>query len=189
MLPTSQMIPPISKQSQKLDWNNLNMKTDKQLEICSRKLLRCVLFQSIHFTFFSSFFVVAQLWLEGLYYITYGKQNKFKVLLFFPPRFNYVVITSAWHLEVESWPRKSVKTEQDIKTAKRWSHVYNSLSCTLSLLHTHWLLCHVLTLLHTDSCHVLSPSLTHTSALYLVPEPRPFCCERTFPSSTCSKRA
>ena len=149
------MIPPISKQSQKLDWNNLNMKTDKQLEICSRKLLRCVLFQSIHFTFFSSFFVVARLWLEGLYYITYGKQNKFKVLLFFPPRFNYVVITSAWHLEVESWPRKSVKTEQDIKTAKRWSHVYNSLSCTLSLSYT-----------HTDSSVMFSLSYTLTPVMY-----------------------
>ena len=81
MLLTSLMIPPISEQSQKLDWNNLNVKTDKQLEICSHKLLRCVLFQSIHFTFFLLFLLLLDYGMEGLYDNTYGKQNKFKVLL------------------------------------------------------------------------------------------------------------
>ena len=146
--------------------------------------------------------------MEGLYDNTYGKQNKFKVLcFFFPPRFNYVEITSAWHLELESWPRKSFKTEPDIKTANRWSHIYNSLSCTfLSLSLTHTLtpvmyslsytltpVMYTLSLLHTQVLYTWSLNLEHSAVkepflrLHLANRPNSFYCDPTCLSRTESK--
>ena len=127
--------------------------------------------------------------------------------MFFPPRFNYVEITSAWHLELESWPRKSFKTEPDIKTANRWSHIYNSVMYfSLSLSYTHidssvmYSLSYTLTpamytlfLLHTQVLYTWSLNLDHSAVkepflrLHLANRRNSFYCDPTYLSRTESK--